>query len=220
MSPAPALIFDLDGTLIDSLPDLAAAVNRMLAAEGQPPMVPARIRSFVGDGAKVLVARVMAERGIDMARHDALAGRLVADYTERSAEFTTVYPHVRETLGTLRSDGHRLGICTNKPAAATASVLDALGLAPFFDCVVAGDTLAERKPHPAPLRAACAALGGDCVFVGDSEVDAHTAEAAGMPFLLFSAGYLRVPRSEIRFAGDFDDFRDLPQFVARVRALT
>ncbi|MDW4547756.1 phosphoglycolate phosphatase [Defluviimonas sp. D31] len=220
MSPAPALIFDLDGSLIDSLPDLAAAVNRMLATEGRQPMAPDQVRSFVGDGAKILVARVMAERGIDMARHDALAGRLVADYTERSAELTTVYPHVHETLETLRSDGHRLGICTNKPAAATASVLDALGLAPFFDCVIAGDTLAERKPHPAPLRAASAALGVHGLFIGDSEVDARTAEAAGLPFLLFSAGYLRVPRSEIHFTGVFDDFRDLPQLVARVRALT
>lgn len=210
----PSLIFDLDGTLIDSLPDLAAAVNRMLAAEGQPAMERAEVQSYVGDGAPTLVLRVMKARGLDEARHGDLTERMVADYTRRSAELTRPYPNVSEVLGRLKAAGHRLGLCTNKPGAATASVLLALGLDGFFDTVVAGDSLPERKPHPAPLLETVAALGGPGLYIGDSEVDARTAEAAGLPFLLFTEGYLRVPVCEIRITGTFRDFTDLPNIVA------
>lgn len=215
MSPAPSLIFDLDGTLIDSVPDLHAAVNRMLAAEGQPPMERREVQSYVGDGAPTLVRRVMAARGLDQARHAELSDRMIADYTRRSSELTVVYPHVPETLRILRKSGHRLGICTNKPGTATAVVLAALGLDSFFDIVVAGDSLSERKPHPAPLVAAHRALGGRSIYVGDSEVDALTAEAAALPFLLFSEGYLRVPVEDIPVSGIFENFRQLPELVAR-----
>ena len=216
MKPLPSLVFDLDGTLIDSVPDLMAAVNRMLAAEAEPPMGRAEIQSYVGDGAPVLVSRVMAARGIDTVRHGELTAGMVTDYTLRSAEETRIYPNVPETLERLRAAGHRLGICTNKPGGATKAVLEALGLAQHFECVVAGDTLAEKKPHPAPLLAVRDALGDACLYVGDSEVDAKTAEAADVPFLLFTEGYLRVPRDRLRIAGAFDDFRELPALVSQV----
>lgn len=210
-----SVIFDLDGTLIDSLPDIHAAVNRLLAAEGQPPMGRAEVQSYVGDGAPVLIRRVMAARGMDMARHAELAARMVADYTARSCEETTVYPHVAEVLAALRADGCRLGICTNKPESATRAVLAELGLAGSFDVIVAGDTLPERKPDPAPLLHAARLLGpARAVFVGDSEVDARTAEAAALPFYFFTEGYLRVPRQEISPAAEFSDYRELPALLA------
>ncbi|WP_284163345.1 phosphoglycolate phosphatase [Frigidibacter sp. SD6-1] len=216
MSPLPALIFDLDGTLIDSLPDLAAAVNRLLAAEGQAPMVCAEVQSYVGDGAPMLVQRVMAARGLTPDRHADLTARLVADYSARPAELTTIYPYVLETLTILRQRGYPLGLCTNKPGAATGAVLSALGLAHLFDAVISGDSLPERKPHPAPLLAAVDRLGTPAIFVGDSEVDARTAEAAGLPFFLFTRGYLRVPLSEISVTATFADFREFRELVAGI----
>lgn len=214
MTRLPSLIFDLDGTLIDSVPDMLAAVNRMLAAEDQGPMERAELQSYVGDGAPVLVRRVMAARGLSEDRHAELTARLVADYTARSSDLTRVYPNVSETLGALRENGHRLGLCTNKPGSATETVLNALGLAHLFDAVVSGDSLPEKKPHPAPLRAVVSALGAPALYIGDSEVDAWTAEAAGLPFLLYTEGYLRVPMSEIRAARTFRDFVELPNIVA------
>lgn len=220
MSAGLSVIFDLDGTLIDSLPDIHAAVNRMLVSEGQAPMPRAEVQSYVGDGAPVLIRRVMAARGMDMARHGELAARMVADYTARSCEETTVYPHVAEVLAALKAEGCRLGICTNKPEGATRAVLKELGLDKFFNAIVAGDTLPERKPDPAPLLHAAQLLGAPRVaYVGDSEVDAKTAEAAFLPFYLFTQGYLRVPRHEIAPVAEFSDYRDLPALLS-VRALT
>lgn len=211
----PSVIFDLDGTLIDSIPDLHAAVGRMLAAEGLAPMSRAEVQSYVGDGAPELVRRVMQARGMDPARHEALTAALTSDYSARAAEATKTYPHVHETLQRLGALGHPLGICTNKPASATAAVLAALDLDVFFGSVIAGDTLPERKPHPAPLLAARDALKRtEAIYVGDSEVDAETAAAAALPFVLFTKGYLRAPRSSISVRAEFSDFRVLPAVLS------
>ena len=110
MSALPSLVFDLDGTLIDSVPDLQAAVNRMLAAENLAPMERAEVQSYVGDGAPTLVRRVMAARGLDEARHAELTDRLVTDYTARASELTLVHPNVSETLDALKRSGHRLRV--------------------------------------------------------------------------------------------------------------
>ncbi len=216
VSPLPSLIFDLDGTLIDSVPDLMAAVNRMLVAEGRQTMGRADVQSYVGDGAPTLVRRVMAARSLSPERHAELTDGLVSDYTARSSELTRVYPNVTNALAALRQRGHPLGICTNKPGAATKAVLEALGLDGYFDAVVAGDSLPEKKPHPAPLQAAASALGSTAIYIGDSEVDARTAEAANLPFLLYSEGYLRVPLEEIRVTHVFRNFAELPDIVARM----
>ncbi|MDI3337317.1 phosphoglycolate phosphatase [Defluviimonas aestuarii] len=216
MSPLPSLIFDLDGTLIDSVPDLMAAVNRMLVAEGRQTMVRAEVQSYVGDGAPALVRRVMAARSLSPERHAELTDGLVSDYTARSSELTRVYPDVANALAALRQRGHPLGICTNKPGAATKAVLKALGLDGYFDAVIAGDSLPEKKPHPAPLQAVASALGSSAIYIGDSEVDARTAEAADLPFLLYSEGYLRVPLEEIRVTHVFRNFAELPDIVARM----
>jgi phosphoglycolate phosphatase len=214
MSALPAVVFDLDGTLIDSVPDIAAAVNRLLRAEGLETMARAEVQSYVGDGAPVLMRRVMAARAIDDTRHAEITDRMVADYTARSCEETTVYPHVPEVLEALRTAGHRLGLCTNKPGGATRAVLRDLGLLRFFDVIVAGDTLAEKKPHPAPLLHAAQALGRAVTgYVGDSEVDARTAAAAALPFFLYTEGYLRVPRAEVSPVAEFSDYRDLPSLL-------
>ena len=207
------VIFDLDGTLVDSAPDIHAAVNAMLVNEGQPPMTLAQVVSYVGNGLPRLVERVMDARGIDMARHLTLTRATLAQYTN-GPKLTRCYPGVPEALQALAQAGHSLGICTNKPEGPALSVLHDLGLARFFGVVVGGDRLLVTKPDPAPLLLCLQELGGgDAIFVGDSEVDAETAQSAGLPFLLFTQGYRKGPVETLLHRAAFADFARLPGLV-------
>jgi len=211
-----ALVFDLDGTLIDSAPDIHVAANAALDDEGVPALTLAEARDCVGHGAAIFVTRAMALRGLgdDPARHRRiLAGFL--DRYEAAVNLTRPYPGVPEALDALRGAGHRLALCTNKPAAPTRAVLAHLGLAALFDPVICGDSLPVRKPDPAPLHAAVAgAGGGPALFVGDSEVDADTARAARLPFALFTEGYRKTPVADLPHSRAFADFGALPGLVS------
>lgn len=215
-----AAIFDLDGTLIDSAPDIHAAVNTVLAAEGLPPVTLAETRGFVGSGAPVLVERVMAHCGLppEPALHARLLARLL-DIYETAVHLTQPYPGVPEALAALAAEGWALGLCTNKPERPARAVLAHLGLAELFSVLVGGDTLPERKPHPLPLRHVVAALGASrAVFVGDSEVDAETARAAGLPFAIYTRGYRHLPLTALPHDLAFDRFAALPAGLARLAA--
>jgi phosphoglycolate phosphatase len=204
------LVFDLDGTLIDSAPDIHAAANRLLASEGLPPQPLTALRGMIGHGVPHLIDRLMRAAGQapDPVREARLVATYVAGY-EEAVDLTRVYPHVTETLEFLVGAGHRLGLCTNKPLAATRAVLGHLGLAAFFAVIVAGDGPHPRKPDPAPLRAALAALGeGPAAYVGDHEVDAQTAQAAGVPFVLHTEGY-RAAQAVTLAPRAFADWRAL-----------
>jgi phosphoglycolate phosphatase len=213
------IVFDLDGTLIDSAPDIRAAINRTLADEGQAVLDLPTVISFIGHGLPRLVARAMQARGIDMTQHDRLTGITLSHYNAASNDLTRVYPGVITVLEGLRRDGHRLGICTNKPEAPARKVLDQFGMAHLFDVVVGGDTLAVKKPDPAPLHHAFTALGATSgLYVGDSEVDAETAAAAGLPFVFFSQGYCHIPHEDVACIARFDHFDALPGIVAALPA--
>ena len=212
-----AVIFDLDGTLIDSAPDIHAAVARTLAEEGQPALTPAQVSSFVGNGVPTLIDRVMAARKepANPARRTDLIARFMRHYEAASSDLTTVYPGVADALKALQDKGHPMGLCTNKPLSAARGILQAFGLDPFFRIVIGGDSLPFTKPHPAPLLAAIQGIGaGRAVFVGDSEVDAETALAAGIPLLLYTEGYRKSPVSNLPHHTAFADFADLPGLVA------
>ncbi|ALG90666.1 phosphoglycolate phosphatase [Rhodovulum sp. NI22] len=212
-----AVIFDLDGTLIDSAPDIHAAVNRMLAEIDEEALSPETVRSFIGNGVPVLIERVMAARGLHEARHSALHELFLRHYNADPATLTTLYPNARAVLEQFAAEGIALGICTNKPEAPTRSILAAFGLDAMFAVVIGGDTLPVHKPDPAPLLAAARALGRDStVYVGDSGVDAQTAAATGLPFALFTEGYRRQPVQELHHDASFADFADLPAIVARL----
>ncbi|MCW9044633.1 MAG: phosphoglycolate phosphatase [Pseudopelagicola sp.] len=210
-----AIIFDLDGTLIDSAPDIHASVNKMLAAEGQAALDLATVTAFIGNGLPKLVERVMAHVGMDMAAFERVVADVLAIYSAHGAESTRVYPHVPEVLKVLKDQGFRLGVCTNKPHEPAVIILDDLGLAGFFEVVIGGDSTAAKKPDPLPLRTAMAALGEDVLYVGDSEIDAETAERAGVPFALFTEGYRKVGIDEMTHAHAFEDFRDLVEIAGR-----
>ena len=213
-----AVIFDLDGTLIDSAPDIHAASNQVLHDAGFAPLSLSQVRSFIGKGVPHLVARLLQASGEapDGPQHAAMVARFTARY-ESAVGLTRPYPGVVAALAALAANGLELGLCTNKPVAPAKAVLRHLGLDHHFKVLIGGDSLAQRKPDPAPLRAALAALGGGvAVYVGDSEVDAATAAAARLPFALFTEGYRQTPVADLPHAAAFADFAALPGIVARL----
>lgn len=213
-----AVIFDLDGTLIDSAPDIHAAANRLMDRHGFAPFSPAETRSFVGSGVPHFIACCLRARGQgdDDALHAQLVEQFVADY-ETAVSLTRVYPGVGRALAALAGMGHALAICTNKPERPARAVLAHLGLDAHFGVVIGGDSLSTRKPDPAPLHAAIAALGArDVIYVGDSEVDAETAARAGVPFALYTEGYRKGAVADMPHRSAFADFADLPEIVAKI----
>ncbi|WP_297771317.1 phosphoglycolate phosphatase [uncultured Roseovarius sp.] len=211
-----AVIFDLDGTLIDSAPDIHAAANTLMAQHGFAPFTPAETRSFIGSGVPHFITCCLRAR--DRAGDAALRAQLIAEFIElyeTAVTLTQVYPGVADALMTLTAEPYALGLCTNKPVMPARAVLAHLALDAHFPVVIGGDSLTVRKPDPAPLRAAVAGLGArDVVYVGDSEVDAETAARAGLPFALYTQGYRKGPVADIAHDRAFDDFAELPGIVA------
>ncbi len=208
------IVFDLDGTLIDSAPDICGIANRLLARENAGAITLDDARSFIGNGAAVFVQRMRAARGIADSEQARLHGDFVAAY-DTAVTLTEPYAGVRSALATLAAQGHAMGICTNKPVRPARAVLDHLDLTRHFGVILGGDSLPQHKPDPAPLHAAFAALGaGPVIYVGDSEVDAETANRAAVPFLLFTEGYRKSPVDQIYHTDFFDDFSALPRLIA------
>ena len=210
------VVFDLDGTLIDSLPDIAAAANALLADHGLAPLPQSQIGSFVGMGERVFLDRLIAATALDVAQYDALMGQFITHY-KASTGLTTVFPGALDAVKALKAEGYKLGICTNKPGVPLAAVLDALDLSRWFDVIIAGDTLPVRKPDPAPLRLAFDRMGAtEGVYVGDSDVDAETAQRAGVPFAFFTEGIRTKPVEDIPHDRPFDRFGDLPTICSEI----
>ncbi|MEP6715584.1 MAG: HAD hydrolase-like protein [Terriglobia bacterium] len=185
------VIFDLDGTLIDSRLDLAHSVNAALAAMGRGPLAHELIFSYVGNGAPVLMKRVM---GPGTSEEEAAAAlQFFLDYyREHALDFTVLYPGVREALGQLHGAGMRLAVLTNKPAGITNTIMEGLQLAPFMFRVYGGDSFAHKKPHPVgidTLRAEAVVPAASTWMVGDSAVDIQTARNAGVSACGVSYGF-------------------------------
>lgn len=185
-----AVMIDLDGTLLDTVPDLAAAASRMLAALRLPERSEEEIRSFIGKGIPNLVQRCLQGRAESL-QDEALA--LFQDfYFEESGRRTAVYPGVLDGIARFRAMRLRLACVTNKAARFTVPLLERMGLAPHFELVVSGDTLARKKPDPMQLAHICAAFALEparALLIGDSVNDALAARAAGCPVLCVSYGY-------------------------------
>lgn len=212
------IVFDLDGTLIDSAPDIHGIANALLAVEGKEAITLDEARDFIGNGAGVFVQKMRAARDIP----DSEQARLLADFVARyddAVTLTVPYPGVVDALQTLRDAGHIMGICTNKPIRPCRAVLEHLKLDPFFETFWGGDSLPVHKPDPAPLHAAFAALGdGPMLYVGDSDVDAETAQRAEVPFLLYTEGYRKLPVDQMPHDVSFSHFDALPNLCAQLLA--
>ena len=214
----PVVIFDLDGTLVDSAPDIHAAGVAMLEEAGLPPVTYEETRSFIGNGMPKLVERMMQATGADMRRHELMLRRFLEHYAAAPAERSALYPGVAEAVAALAAE-YPLGICTNKLAGPSRAVLEHFGLLGHFATIVGGDSLPAIKPSPAPLMRAIADLEGEpALYVGDSEVDAETAEAALVTFALFTGGYRRSAVEAIPHDHAFDRFDELPGIVERTLA--
>ncbi len=219
-----ALIFDLDGTLVDSAPDIAAAVERALV-DHNVAIDSTEIRDYIGDGAACLIERVLAAREI-VAGPKGLAGYVDdfnALYHAAPAARTQCYPGAREMLSWARARGHRVGICTNKPQPVAERVLAELGLASEIDVLIGAGTY-PLKPDPAPLLACLSALGANrdtALYVGDMAVDRDVARAAGLPVVLVSFGYAHADVSEFSpeaVLHRWDDWPEVCQGLADARA--
>ena len=214
-----SVIFDLDGTLADTSGDLIEAANACFRSLGHGEMlepVADATTSFLGGRAML---RLGFERlGMSGEALEQAVAREYAPfltYYETALDvYTDIYPGVEATLERLRADGLALGVCSNKPEGLTELLLRQLGLRGAFDAVVGSSTLRPRKPDPAPLHAAFAALGAPGLYVGDSEVDAETARRGGLPFALYLEGYRKAPPEALAHDFAFVDWADLPVWVA------
>ena len=210
-----AVIFDLDGTLIDTAPDIVAAANRMLRGIGLSDLPFDTVRSFIGDGVPRLVDRVMKDhdiKGLD--RHSDLVQSFLQHYNAALAQHSSPYPNLVPMLDALKAEGCALGVCTNKPEAPSREILSAFALDGYFDVVVGGDSLAVKKPDPTPLLHAFDAVSGSLrIFAGDSEVDSETAVRARVSFALFTEGYRKAAIDDVPHDFAFSDFADLPGIV-------
>jgi len=190
-----AVLFDLDGTLVDSAPDLTLAANKMLSELGYPQVNCSQVKGWVGDGVRSLVRRALTAILGDVPADSLIEQSYVLFqryYAESVYQDSTLYPGVHKTLQTLKSSGLALACVTNKPSRFTKPVLEKSGLTGFFGAVVSGDDLSLKKPDPAPLKFAAEQLGVPltaCVLVGDSINDIRAADAAEIPVLWATYGY-------------------------------
>jgi phosphoglycolate phosphatase len=190
-SAVRGVLLDLDGTLLDTAPDMAAALNRVRVEHGVAPLEFAAIRPHVSHGAAALVK--LGFPGADEQQFATLRQRFLDSYAAQIANETRLFPGFDTVLDTLEARGLPWGVVTNKPTSLTGPLLAELKLAERADCVVCGDTVAQRKPHPAPLLHAAGLLGLEpraCVYLGDAERDVQAGRAAGMHTLIALFGYI------------------------------
>jgi phosphoglycolate phosphatase len=215
------VIFDLDGTLINSMGDVALALGRVLAAEGLAPIPVADVTQYMGEGGKELVRRAFADNGRTLTPREvsALTRRFVEDYTANPVTATELYPDARAVLAELAEAGCAMAICTNKYEASARKVLELLGVDHFFGAVCGSDTFAVCKPDPGHVTGAVELLGRElasAVMLGDSTFDVHAAQAAGIPAIAVSWGYNDQPVERLGAEYVIDEMAQLPALLRQL----
>ena len=208
-------IFDLDGTLVDTAPDIIDALNRTLSDLDLAPVDDSTGRSFIGGGARKLVADGLAEsagRGFEQTAIDDAYARFIDYYTEKSATRSALYPGVRDALDALADTGLAMGVCTNKPQALSLDVLEAFDLHRYFRAVIGGDALPERKPaagHLLETARRAAPEFSRAIMIGDSPTDVAAARNANFPVIVVDYGYTVTPAAELGADAVIPDMREL-----------
>ncbi len=218
------IIFDLDGTLIDSVPAIRAALNSVFINEGVAELSLGQVKELVGFGAKWMVGKIVKLNNLDISqeRLDQIMQLYFTEYLRVSSEFTSVYDGVYDVLENLEGKGLKMAICTNKPGPTTMLVLESLGLDQFFQAVLTEDDVVHKKPDPRHVFDTIAALKGHVdrsVFVGDSETDMEAAGRAGVKSVFVTYGYCHIKHSEITASQSIDSFRELPTAIKRISEL-
>jgi len=212
------VVFDLDGTLADTAPDLTAALNHALGELGRPPVPAEDVRHMVGHGARALLQRGLAATGeVSEALIEQGFPIFLAHYEAHIADRSRPFPGVEQALAALEAQGIALAVCTNKLETLTHKFIAAIGWEGRFAAIVGGDTLAVRKPDPAPLLEAIArAGGGPAAFVGDSITDTDTAKAAAIPCIALSFGFADRPAGELGADRVIDHWDELVQTLSEM----
>ncbi len=214
-----AIIFDLDGTLVESAPVIQGVANTLMSELGHRHFELSEVHDFIGDGTRVFLERAFATLGAD---YDAETfeehhHRLVTLHAEAPGSASLPMPGADTVIRALHSAGFAIGMCTNKPGAATHNIIAAHQWTEIFGSVLAGDSLPERKPDPKPLVTAAQKLNHErAIYVGDSEVDDATAKAAGFPFLFFTEGYCEADIGDLTFAAKFSHYDELTPLIRKI----
>ena len=220
---AATIVFDLDGTLIDTAPDLVDTLNVVFGREGLPPVPYETARKLIGGGARMMIARGIEAEGrtVAPAELDRLFQDFLAYYSEHIADRSQPFPGLTDALDTMAANGWRFAVCTNKLEYLSVRLLKQLGLAQRFAAICGQDTFAVQKPDPEILRRTIAAAGGtlrNAIMIGDSLTDIRTARAAGIPVIAVDFGYTDRPVSELGPDRIISRFAELPSAVAELFA--
>jgi len=215
------IVFDLDGTLVDTAPDLVSTLNLVLAGEGLPPVAYDDARRMIGGGARRMIERALIAQGrtISGAELDRLFGIFIDHYSAHIADRSRPFPEVESILQRFAGDGFRLAVCTNKLEWLSLRLLDALNLSRYFAAICGQDTFGIQKPDPQMLRLTIRRAGGEpqrAIMIGDSLTDVRTARAANVPVIAVDFGYNEVAPAALDADRLVSSFADLPQAIAAV----
>jgi phosphoglycolate phosphatase len=223
MTPKPTVVFDLDGTLVDTAPDLVATLNTIFAREGLPPVAYDAARNMVGGGARVMIERgLIAEgRNLPASEVERLFRDFIAHYAEHIADHSGPFEGVEAALEELAGSGCRLAVCTNKLEWLSLRLLGRLGLSSHFAAICGADTFGVAKPNPKILLDTIERTGGNrgrAIMVGDSGTDVATASAAGIPVVAVDFGYTEIPVRALGADRVISHFRELSATVFELLA--
>lgn len=220
---APLLVFDLDGTLVDTAPDLIDTLNVVFAREDMPPVPYEEARRLIGGGARAMIARGIEAEGrvVAPAKLEEMFADFIAHYSEHVADRSRPFPGLTGALDALQAEGYRFAVCTNKLEKLALSLLDALSLRSRFAAICGQDTFGIQKPDPEVLLRTIAAAGGQpqrAIMIGDSGTDIRTARAADVPVVAVDFGYTEQPITELKPDGVISHFAELPTAVCMIAA--